>query len=91
MAARDRCIPKLTAEFLAAASTAASTRTVCAAFGPRLSCCRGAHRRHDPLESLSKQFGAVQALSDVSFEAQDGRITGLLGTMAPASRRRCVS
>jgi sodium transport system ATP-binding protein len=31
------------------------------------------------VESLSKQFGAVQALSDVSFEAQDGRITGLLG------------
>ena len=28
---------------------------------------------------LSKQFGAVQALNDVSFEAQDGRITGLLG------------
>jgi sodium transport system ATP-binding protein len=31
------------------------------------------------VESLSKKFGAVQALSDVSFEAQDGRITGLLG------------
>jgi sodium transport system ATP-binding protein len=31
------------------------------------------------LASLSKKFGAVQALSDVSFEAQDGRITGLLG------------
>ena len=28
---------------------------------------------------LSKKFGAVQAVSDVSFEAQDGRITGLLG------------
>jgi len=28
---------------------------------------------------LSKKFGAVRALSDVSFEAQDGRITGLLG------------
>ena len=28
---------------------------------------------------LSKKFGAVPALSDVSFEAQDGRITGLLG------------
>jgi sodium transport system ATP-binding protein len=28
---------------------------------------------------LSKKFGAVQALSDASFEAQDGRITGLLG------------
>lgn len=31
------------------------------------------------VEGLSKKFGAVQALSDVSFEAQDGRITGLLG------------
>ena len=28
---------------------------------------------------LSKKFGAVRALSDASFEAQDGRITGLLG------------
>jgi sodium transport system ATP-binding protein len=28
---------------------------------------------------LSKKFAAVQAVSDVSFEAQDGRITGLLG------------
>jgi sodium transport system ATP-binding protein len=28
---------------------------------------------------LQKKFGAVQALSDVSFEAHDGRITGLLG------------
>jgi sodium transport system ATP-binding protein len=31
------------------------------------------------VEGLSKKFGAVQALSDASFEAQDGRITGLLG------------
>jgi sodium transport system ATP-binding protein len=31
------------------------------------------------VEGLSKKFGAVQAVSDVSFEAQDGRITGLLG------------
>jgi sodium transport system ATP-binding protein len=31
------------------------------------------------VENLTKQFGAVQALNDVSFEAQDGRITGLLG------------
>src|SRR3954453_11233001 len=29
--------------------------------------------------SLSKKFGTVQALNDVSFEAQDGCITGLLG------------
>lgn len=28
---------------------------------------------------LSKRFGTVQALSDVSFRAEDGRITGLLG------------
>ncbi|HKR34709.1 MAG TPA: ATP-binding cassette domain-containing protein [Steroidobacteraceae bacterium] len=31
------------------------------------------------VEGLSKKFGTVQALSEVSFEAQDGRITGLLG------------
>ena len=43
------------------------------------------------VESLGKQFGAVQALSDVSFEAQDGRITGCSVTTAPASRRRCAS
>src|SRR5215510_7985813 len=31
------------------------------------------------VEQLSKRFGAVQALRDVSFSAADGRITGLLG------------
>jgi sodium transport system ATP-binding protein len=31
------------------------------------------------LEKLRKSFGPVQALRDVSFTAQDGRITGLLG------------
>lgn len=31
------------------------------------------------VEGLSKKFGTVQALNDVAFEAQDGRITGLLG------------
>jgi sodium transport system ATP-binding protein len=31
------------------------------------------------VEQLAKRFGAVQALHDVSFTAQDGRITGLLG------------
>lgn len=31
------------------------------------------------VEQLRKSFGAVQALSDVSFTAPDGRITGLLG------------
>lgn len=31
------------------------------------------------VENLSKSFGAVRALHDVSFTAQDGRITGLLG------------
>jgi len=30
-------------------------------------------------EQLAKSFGSVQALRDVSFTAQDGRITGLLG------------
>jgi len=31
------------------------------------------------VEQLTKQFGTVQALQDVSFTAQDGRVTGLLG------------
>jgi sodium transport system ATP-binding protein len=31
------------------------------------------------VEGLRKRFGAVQALEDASFEARDGRITGLLG------------
>jgi sodium transport system ATP-binding protein len=31
------------------------------------------------VSGLTKQFGAVQALIDVSFTAGDGRITGLLG------------
>lgn len=31
------------------------------------------------VESLSKRFGRVRALSDVSFRAPDGSITGLLG------------
>jgi sodium transport system ATP-binding protein len=31
------------------------------------------------VEGLSKRFGTVQALQNVSFEAGDGRITGLLG------------
>jgi sodium transport system ATP-binding protein len=31
------------------------------------------------VESISKHFGTVQALADVSFAARDGRITGLLG------------
>jgi sodium transport system ATP-binding protein len=30
-------------------------------------------------ESLAKRFGPVEAVRDVSFEAEDGRITGLLG------------
>jgi sodium transport system ATP-binding protein len=31
------------------------------------------------VEHLAKRFGTVHALQDVSFTAQDGRITGLLG------------
>ena len=31
------------------------------------------------VEGLSKSFGAVRAVQDVSFSAPDGRITGLLG------------
>ena len=31
------------------------------------------------VEQIAKRFGDVQALQDVSFQAADGRITGLLG------------
>ena len=31
------------------------------------------------VQSVSKRFGAVEALNEVSFSAQSGRITGLLG------------
>ena len=31
------------------------------------------------VEALTKRFGEISALSDVSFRARDGRITGLLG------------
>lgn len=31
------------------------------------------------IDALSKRFGKISALSDVSFRARDGRITGLLG------------
>lgn len=31
------------------------------------------------VQSVSKRFGAVQAVADVSFKAHDGEITGLLG------------
>ena len=31
------------------------------------------------IDHITKSFGSVQALHDVSFEAADGRITGLLG------------
>jgi sodium transport system ATP-binding protein len=31
------------------------------------------------VEHLARRFGAVEALSDVSFRAADGRVTGLLG------------
>ncbi len=31
------------------------------------------------VSGISKRFGSVVALDDVSFSASDGRITGLLG------------
>ena len=31
------------------------------------------------VQGLSKSFGKVQAVKDVSFSARDGQITGLLG------------
>jgi len=39
-------------------------------------------------ESLTKRFGGVVAVDDLSFELQQGTITGFLGRTAPARRRR---
>ena len=41
-------------------------------------------------KNLSKRFGAVEAVRDVSFVARDGEITGLLGANGAGSRRACA-
>ena len=40
-------------------------------------------------ESLTKRFGEVSAVTDLSFALEAGTITGFLGPTAPARRRRC--
>ena len=38
-------------------------------------------------EGITKRFGGVQALSEVSFTIREGRSTGSSGRTAPARRR----
>jgi ABC-2 type transport system ATP-binding protein len=40
-------------------------------------------------ESLTKRFGEVSAVTDLSFALEAGTITGFLGLTAPPRRRRC--
>ena len=40
------------------------------------------------VEDIYKSFGKVKALRGVSFDAPDGKITGLLGPNGPASPPR---
>jgi len=39
------------------------------------------------LEHVSKRFGVVQALNDVSLAFRPGELLALVGEMAPASRQ----
>ena len=39
--------------------------------------------------SLSKRYGPVLAVDDLSFTIAAGQVTGFLGPMAAVSRRRC--
>ncbi len=74
------CIPRLIAEFIDAARMAGTRYVVC--------CChRAAAIRHVDggrtammaLRGLRKTFGSIVAVSDVSFVAANGEVTGLLG------------
>ena len=81
------CIPRLTDRIHCSGLADGARRSVCAQHPSDalhvVADCAGAMIR---LEGLSKKFGAVQALNDVSFEAHDGRITG----SARSQRRRQV-
>ncbi|MEZ5190837.1 MAG: hypothetical protein R2717_08410 [Schumannella sp.] len=41
-------------------------------------------------DDMSKRFGAVHAVSDLTFTVEPGRVTGFLGPTARASRRACA-
>ena len=41
------------------------------------------------LENLSRRFGGVTAVGDVSVEFSRGAITGLIGPMVPERRHCC--
>jgi sodium transport system ATP-binding protein len=40
-------------------------------------------------KNLSKRFGAIEAVSDISFVARDGEITGILGANG-AGKSTCL-
>ena len=41
------------------------------------------------VQDLNKRFGSFHAVQDVSFEAQDGKITAILGRAARARAPCC--
>lgn len=43
------------------------------------------------LHNISKSFGALTALRNLSFHIGEGEVVGLLETTAPASRRPSTS
>lgn len=41
------------------------------------------------VDHLSKNYGKVQAVRDLSFTVRDGAVTGFLGIMAPENLPPC--
>ena len=86
------CIPEVIESFVADPANQNLASTARTIFTSPLS----SYRRRAPLEvpmieanGLKKSFGEIEAVTDVSFAAQDGRVTGLLGPNGQASRQRC--
>jgi len=77
--ARNRCCTELMAEFLDAAIPETLDATCLDSIGRRV--LRECDRTRAMIEAdaLSKRFGTVDAVINVSFVARDGEITGLLG------------
>lgn len=42
------------------------------------------------IRGLSKRFGKVESVRDLSFDVQSGRVTGSLGPMVQGRARRCA-
>ena len=72
------CVPRVAADFIAAGSVAElDDACVNDRVAGALHAVADGERAMIVVERLEKRFGAVQALQDVSFQAGDGRITGL--------------